>query len=97
VRSPFLGVRKRPAAHVAATGNYSAPNPYLWHSCATICHNFALLYPLPSCSAVRAQFGTLSGMANPKSAITVITDDGVASCMLDALRDPKEMEVHSGD
>ena len=29
-------------------------------------------------------------MANPKSAITVITDDGVASCMLDILRNAKK-------
>ena len=40
---------------------------------------------------MRAQFGKLTSMANPMSNITVITDDGVASCMLDVLRDAKEM------
>lgn len=33
-------------------------------------------------------------MANPKSATTVITDDSVASCVLDVLRDAKEMLGH---
>ena len=40
---------------------------------------------------MRAQFGKLTSMANPMSNITVITDDGVAPCMLDVLRDAKEM------